>query len=128
MVEGLIKRGQHAVLRQNDQMKNEIDKGAVFGGLREGPLNFLPTYKFDRGTDVYDTSPKQRIPSWTDRVLFKPTAGVELLAYKSIPSVRTSDHRPVVACLDLPFRPPQVRAKRADTPTGVIESEVCVVS
>lgn len=28
---------------------------------------FPPSYKYDLGTDVYDTSDKQRVPSWTVR-------------------------------------------------------------
>jgi hypothetical protein len=39
----------------------------------EGTINFLPTYKFDDNCDVYDTSKKRRVPSWTDRVLFLHT-------------------------------------------------------
>ena len=27
----------------------------VFQGYHEGPITFLPTYKYDNGKDVYDT-------------------------------------------------------------------------
>ena len=53
-------------------------KRKVFVGFREGPLNFPPTYKLDAGTDDYDTSVKQRIPSWTDRILYRPGVNGEV--------------------------------------------------
>ena len=34
--------------------------GLVFPGFEEGRLGFDPTYKFDVGTDNYDSSKKQR--------------------------------------------------------------------
>ena len=39
----------------------------IFRGFREHPILFRPTYKYDPGTDEFDTSTKQRIPSYTDR-------------------------------------------------------------
>jgi endonuclease/exonuclease/phosphatase family metal-dependent hydrolase len=39
--------------------------------FKEAPIMFLPTYKFAFGSDDYDNGPKQRTPSWTDRVLVK---------------------------------------------------------
>jgi hypothetical protein len=42
----------------------------VFQRFREAPLLFAPTYKYDPGTLVYDTSSKARAPAWCDRVLF----------------------------------------------------------
>lgn len=43
----------------------------VFRGFQEGPLTFAPTYKYDPGTETFDSSAKQRTPSYTDRILFK---------------------------------------------------------
>ena len=42
-----------------------MDSGAAFNGYEEGPLIFRPTYRYDVGTDTYDTSEKMRIPAWT---------------------------------------------------------------
>jgi hypothetical protein len=43
----------------------------VFSGFHEGETNFPPTYKYDLFCDDYDTSEKNRIPAWTDRVLWR---------------------------------------------------------
>jgi endonuclease/exonuclease/phosphatase family metal-dependent hydrolase len=69
----------------------------------ELPVTFAPTYKFDIGTDTYDTSEKQRTPAWCDRILVKGR-GVKSEAYKSWPTVRISDHRPVSLFVKLPVR------------------------
>lgn len=62
-------------------------------------IHFKPTYKFDKGTDYYDTSEKQRVPSWTDRILThtknKRVTSLEQLRYNSIPKYKFSDHKPV---------------------------------
>lgn len=42
----------------NDQLSIALQKGQVFHGFQEGPLLFPPTYKYDVGTDNYDTSSK----------------------------------------------------------------------
>jgi hypothetical protein len=49
-----------------------MDSGAAFNGYEEGPLIFRPTYRYDVGTDTYDTSEKMRIPAWTGE-FFKTT-------------------------------------------------------
>jgi hypothetical protein len=38
-------------MRANDQLLKERAKGAVFAAFDEGPLDFLPTYKFDKMTN-----------------------------------------------------------------------------
>jgi hypothetical protein len=49
------------------KLKNAMDTGVAFVGYEEGPLLFRPTYRYDVGTDIYDTSEKMRIPAWTGR-------------------------------------------------------------
>lgn len=47
------------------QLRRALDEGDAFYGYAEGPLLFAPTYKYDYGSDKYDTSEKMRIPAWT---------------------------------------------------------------
>lgn len=37
------------------QLKRQIDEEAVFVGFVEGDINFQPTYKYDTGSDTWDT-------------------------------------------------------------------------
>ena len=85
-----------------DQLAQAMDEGEVFWGYEEGPIGFLPTYKYDNGTDQYDTSEKARIPAWTDRVLCKGSA-LRLQAYNRA-ELWTSDHRPVYAVFSATVR------------------------
>jgi hypothetical protein len=50
-----------------EQLRQVMDAGAAFAGYSEGPLLFRPTYRYDFGTDNYDTSEKMRIPAWTGK-------------------------------------------------------------
>jgi len=65
--------GLYDVISQTDiayqQLRQVMDTGAAFAGYIEGPLLFRPTYRYDVGTDYYDTSEKMRIPAWTGRLL-----------------------------------------------------------
>ncbi|KAJ3575821.1 hypothetical protein NP233_g830 [Leucocoprinus birnbaumii] len=78
-----------------DQLRYAMDTGLAFTGYEEGPLLFRPTYRYDVGTDNYDTSEKMRIPAWTDRILYRGPA-LDLAVY-SRSELRGSDHRPVFA-------------------------------
>ncbi|TQN74167.1 Inositol-1,4,5-trisphosphate 5-phosphatase 1 [Colletotrichum shisoi] len=92
---GLIKKRDLETLYENDQLNLQMIAGLAFPFYSEARINFLPTYKFDLGTDEYDTSEKARIPAWTDRILRKG-ANLRQLAYNSAP-LKFSDHRPVYA-------------------------------
>ena len=94
-----------------DQLNYVMSTGAAFSGYVEGPILFRPTYRYDVGTDNYDTSEKMRIPAWTgtsppvtwscivtwnwkriDRVLYRGSK-LDLSIY-SRAELRGSDHRP----------------------------------
>jgi hypothetical protein len=85
----------------------------LVNNFAEGPLNFDPTYKFDKDCNVYDTSPKMRIPAWCDRVLMCRDRRMvddliedqhqgdnyqgSLPCFYSSVDHKLSDHRPVLA-------------------------------
>ncbi|GAA5932015.1 uncharacterized protein JCM15063_001101 [Sporobolomyces koalae] len=103
-VEHLIKNKAHERLAAYDQLHIQKQHGLAFSDFEEAPLDFPPTYKFDRGTNVYDSSEKQRVPSWTDRVLWLSLKRGEISAtsYESHPDCSISDHKPVSAVLRIP--------------------------
>ncbi|KAL7063578.1 hypothetical protein AAHC03_0343 [Spirometra sp. Aus1] len=82
-------------------------EGQIFEGFEEGEISFLPTFKFDINSDSYDTSEKQRVPSYTDRILYrsKRNEDVTCITYDSITKVRCSDHRPVYAIFAVSLKP-----------------------
>nr|XP_033206447.1 inositol polyphosphate 5-phosphatase E isoform X4 [Bombus vancouverensis nearcticus] len=108
-----------------DQLKTILSEGAVLRGFEEAPITFPPTYKYDPGTQNFDSSSKQRTPAYTDRILFKGkghTRGyirrvsyessnsykdgvIECLIYDSVPSICTSDHKPVWGVFKTTIRP-----------------------
>jgi len=82
-VEQLLASNAMVELRRRDQLRTQRDdKAQVFQGLAEGDVSFPPTYKYDTGTNIYDTSKKKRVPAWTDRILYKPAEGVNLKSYR----------------------------------------------
>ena len=84
------------LLLRHDQLKSTIADRRAFPSFAEGKITFPPTFKFDKDTEDYDTSHKQRIPAWTDRVLFKPES-TRVVEYDSVRKAMHSDHRPVHA-------------------------------
>ena len=58
-------------LLAKDQLLNMIISKPELMELKEGPITFRPTYRYDKNLDRYDTSQKQRVPSYTDRVLVR---------------------------------------------------------
>ena len=73
--------------------------------FEESPINFPPTYKFDVNTSNYDTSSKKRIPSYTDRIIFKENISTDskciCIEYSSISDIMISDHKPVYGLFTL---------------------------
>nr|XP_044991990.1 phosphatidylinositol polyphosphate 5-phosphatase type IV isoform X2 [Jaculus jaculus] len=81
--------------------------GSIFRGFQEPDIHFLPSYKFDIGKDTYDSTSKQRTPSYTDRVLYKSRHKGDIcpMKYSSCPGIKTSDHRPVYGLFQVKVRP-----------------------
>ena len=120
--------------RVSFQMKHAQNEQLVFLDFLEGSIDFPASYKFDIGTNTYDSrqtalfttiilllwqaltsrlcyifSPKQRIPAWCDRIVYFVQAGAfegfdlqaKLEMYTSLQQYTCSDHKPVVATLNL---------------------------
>ncbi|CAL8266372.1 unnamed protein product [Merluccius merluccius] len=130
-VKELIKQQNWEALTAGDQLLDQKNAGMVFRGFIEGNLDFAPTYKYDLFSEDYDTSEKCRTPAWTDRVLWNrrkwnfdktaeemnvvgaasASAGSEGdqerdwnpgdLKYYGRAELKTSDHRPVMAVMDV---------------------------
>lgn len=75
-------------LLEYDQLTRERMLGRAFSGFREGRISFLPTFKYDKGSDKFDSSGKNRAPAWTDRVLYRCAPSVSAVGVNgtSVPS------------------------------------------
>ncbi|XP_077874950.1 synaptojanin-2 isoform X2 [Ictidomys tridecemlineatus] len=133
-----VKRQDWKKLLEFDQLHLQKSSGKIFKDFHEGAINFGPTYKYDVGSAAYDTSDKCRTPAWTDRVLwwrkkrpFDKTAG-ELnlldngldgdtkvrhtwspgtLKYYGRAELQASDHRPVLAIVEVEVQEVDVGAR-----------------
>ncbi|RFU31500.1 hypothetical protein B7463_g4804, partial [Scytalidium lignicola] len=100
-----VKANNLAKLLERDQLLASKRKNPWFRlrAFDELPITFAPTYKYDVGTDNYDTSEKKRSPAWCDRVLYRGGDRVKQLDYRRH-EVRVSDHRPVTALFDITIK------------------------
>ncbi|XP_061062803.1 synaptojanin-2 isoform X3 [Eubalaena glacialis] len=133
-----VKRQDWKKLLEFDQLQLQKSSGKIFKDFHEGTIDFGPTYKYDVGSAAYDTSDKCRTPAWTDRVLwwrkrhpFDRTAG-ELnlldndldadtkvrhawspgaLKYYGRAELQASDHRPVLAIVEVEVQEVDVGAR-----------------
>lgn len=101
----LIAKGDYGALLERDQLNRAKRENSELAPFTEAPITFPPTYKFDEGSDVYDTSAKQRIPSYTDRVLLASVTedNAKIARYEKIQDL-LSDHRPVYAAIHVVFK------------------------
>ena len=51
----LIDTNNLAKLLELDQLKLQMEQQKCFVGFQEGPITFVPTYKYDPGTDNWDS-------------------------------------------------------------------------
>ena len=83
-------------LLERDQLlvSRKRNPGFRLRAFNESPITFAPTYKYDVGTDRYDSSEKNRSPAWCDRLLYRGVGRIRQIDYRRH-ELRMSDHRPV---------------------------------
>ncbi|KAJ4826787.1 hypothetical protein Tsubulata_034774 [Turnera subulata] len=94
----LVALKQWGELINSDQLSQELRRGHVFDGWKEGLINFPPTYKYEINSDRYvgenpKEGEKKRAPAWCDRILWLGK-DIKQLSYKRA-EIMHSDHRPV---------------------------------
>ncbi|XP_035710948.1 type II inositol 1,4,5-trisphosphate 5-phosphatase isoform X3 [Folsomia candida] len=96
----IIEKEKYSLILEHDQLRDQMRLGNVFQGFTEGNLNFRPTYKYDTGTDNWDSSEKNRSPAWCDRILYKGDNVIQV-DYTSQFQYKLSDHKPISSSFDL---------------------------
>ncbi|KAK4053795.1 hypothetical protein OIV83_001451 [Microbotryomycetes sp. JL201] len=101
-----VENGTFTDLLPLDQLNKGLATNPTFRlkSFKEPAITFAPTYKYDRGTDQYDSSAKKRIPAWCDRILHRADRADKILPVKGQYrrwEVNVSDHRPVSSAFDL---------------------------
>ncbi|CDW90862.1 domain and endonuclease exonuclease phosphatase family protein [Stylonychia lemnae] len=109
LVRPAVKKLDYRFLKANDELMQAFElyrhskdmQYRFYRDFIEGNIDFPPTYKFDKKSNEYDSSKKQRVPAWCDRILWKRNSKVNQQILKSIQDILFSDHRPVFAQFEI---------------------------
>ena len=86
-------------LKKYDSMimvKKKFEKQKLY----ESEIRFPPTYKYNKLRNTYN---RKRIPSWTDRILYKNDNCIKCLFYNTI-DLYISDHKPVIGLFQIDLK------------------------
>ncbi|KAL3935754.1 MAG: hypothetical protein SGBAC_008784 [Bacillariaceae sp.] len=103
MAQDLIKKEDWHALYSYDELHHGVSRNDLLVNFKTLPCDFNPTFKVNRveGYDYKD----QRIPSYTDRILFKSALNLsdnlKQYAYEACEDFITSDHKPVRGAFSL---------------------------
>lgn len=93
LIRQLISVGKHDELGQHDQLYGILNS-TLFSELTEASITFDPTYKYTKGTSLYDSKNK-RSPAWCDRIIYTKHSDIKPIKYDSVMGYTQSDHKPV---------------------------------
>ena len=82
----------------DEELKKFREKELFIYDIDEADITFPPTYKYTKGTNFYNLS--KRVPSWTDRILFKKSKKITSLYYDRV-CINFSDHKPIVGLFEI---------------------------
>ena len=99
-------------LLQKDQIiklrkEIDIDDNNILKELNEGKINFLPSSKYQIGSNKIDWTNRNDYPGWTDRIFFKTfksstsNFSLDLIEYNCMRDISFSDHKPIYAYFDI---------------------------
>ncbi|TPX55598.1 hypothetical protein PhCBS80983_g05190 [Powellomyces hirtus] len=110
-VKQILKSGDVKQLLKFDQLLIEQRARRAFHDFNEAAITFAPTFKYDIGTNTFDTSEKKRTPSFCDRILWfqNPLHVDDSLWicpkwYRSCMDLTLSDHKPIMALFETAVR------------------------
>ena len=83
---------------EDEELKTFKEKELYMYNIDEAEITFPPTYKFVKGTNFYNLS--KRVPSWTDRILYKKGKNITPIFYDRI-FINFSDHKPIVGLYEI---------------------------
>ncbi len=58
------------------QLKRQMDEDVVFVGFTEGEIDFQPTYKYDTGSDQWDTRSENTITHFSVKYILLNIVGL----------------------------------------------------
>ncbi|KAJ1971283.1 hypothetical protein H4R35_005354 [Dimargaris xerosporica] len=100
-IQSLLDSRQYKYLQDFDQLNIQKANRAAFADFHEHPLDFAPTYKYEVGTNQYDT---KRVPAWCDRILWwsrHNSRNVQQQTYHSHMALTSSDHKPISSSFEI---------------------------
>lgn len=101
----LAKQKRFAEIAELDELRNEIVNNSVFVGFSEAPLTFPPTFKVERGRGNVVEYQDTRLPAYCDRIMYHSRPShqlhVKCKEYDCVPSIDTSDHKPVFGVFEV---------------------------
>ena len=83
---------------EEEELKKLKEKELFIYDVVEADITFPPTYKYIKGTNFYNIS--KRVPSWTDRIIFKKSDKIRPILYDRI-DINLSDHKPIVGLFEI---------------------------
>ena len=125
-VKSLIEAEDWQGILKDDQLHKSRRAGSAWVGFMEENICFAPTFKVERspGPGQYK---KKRVPAYCDRILFKSAwhtrFNVACNMYRGCPQVSTSDHKPVIADMEVKISTPPAAVYSMQTGGKMIKSQ-----
>ena len=83
---------------EGEELKKFEKTDLVQFDIKEGEITFPPTYKYKKNTNSYNID--KRVPSWTDRILYKNNENIRILLYDRV-NLNLSDHKPIFGLFEI---------------------------